>query len=450
MTEAQDFVFFLDPLKIKINKDLPRWRKSVGDIKSLMESIRDNGQIQPIVVNRGLELLIGGRRVAACIAGGMKVKCIYKDTIDPITMRMWELEENVQREDFSPAEYALAIEELHNLKQKVHGVAQSGREGGWRLEDTAKLLGKTKGNVIDHLQMAQAVHCFPELADAKKKSDIKKAVAGLEQLAEAVAAVKKHTAAVESKSDLFQLIKGDSVEHMESMKTGSIDILCTDPLYGIEANKLCQGIGGTAGARKKSISGYSIDDSTEPALFYVSVLAKESFRFCSDKAHGYIFVGPEHFHTVRKMFTDAGWFVHIKPIIWIKRETGQCNAPHAWPSSCYEMLIYVRKDASRLIQQGMPDWIDCDPVLPSLRIHPYEKPVDLLTKLLTRVCLPGQVVYDPFVGSASTLEASYKLQLFSIGVEIDDSAYAMALSRMSKIIGAEDEQKAKKIVGDTK
>jgi len=114
-----------------------------------------------------------------------------------------------------------------------------------------------------------------------------------------------------------------------------------------------------------------------------------------------------HFQVIRNFFIEAGWRAHIKPLIWIKRASGQCNVPHAWPSSCYEMLLYIRKDESRLVQEGKPDWLECPPVPESERLHPWQKPVELLVKLLERVALPGQIVYDPFMGSGSTKSYNY-------------------------------------------
>ena len=94
--------------------------------------------------------------------------------------------------------------------------------------------------------------------------------------------------------------------------------------------------------------------------------------------------------------------------------------------------MYCRKDNSRLIQEGKPDWIECPPVKPSERRHEYEKPTQLLKVLLERVGLPGQLVYDPFAGSGPTLEVATNLQMRSIGVEISTEAYANILERMSK------------------
>jgi len=210
-----------------------------------------------------------------------------------------------------------------------------------------------------------------------------------------------------------------------------VEIILTDPLYGIEADRLMQSVGGSTGGAF-STSGYKISDTTDKAMLSYRILAQESFRFTTDSAHGYIFVGPEYFWILRGTFLDAGWRVHVKPLIWIKREVGQCNVPHAWPASCYEMLMYIRKDNSRLVQEGKPDWVECPPVNPSARRHPYEKPTVLLKTLLERVGLPGQLVYDPFAGSGSTLEAATEMKLRSIGVEISSEAYANILERMRR------------------
>ena len=115
------------------------------------------------------------------------------------------------------------------------------------------------------------------------------------------------------------------------------------------------------------------------------------------------------------------------------KTSGQCNVPHAWPSSCYEMCLYIRKDTSRLVKEGQPDWIPCPIVPESERIHPWQKPVNLLKNLLGRVALQGQTVYDPFCGSGSTLEAAASLGLFSIGCDDAEECYAYTLQRLSSI-----------------
>lgn len=429
VAQLEGHIMELDPLTVRLNPQQERYRKDMGNVKELMQSIKEKGQIQPIVINRQNFLVVGGRRLAACILGGMQVRAVYSDIVNPLLLREWELEENLRRKSFTPGEEVLATRDIHVLKQQIHGAATSGREGGWKLNDTAAIIGKTRGAVIADIKLAEMIDAFPQLKNAKTKSEINKATKALEKVAASIQGVKKHEEAVKQKDDLFRLIQTDAVEHMQTVPNNSINILCTDPIYGIDADSTSIGIGGKTGGI--SSAGYKIEDAKEPALFFYEVLAKESFRFCTHDAHGYVFCGPEHFHTVRQLFLDAGWRAYIKPMIWIKNSSGQCNVPYAWPSSCYEMFIYVRKDASKLIKEGMPDWIQCPPVPSSEKTHPWEKPLDLIDNMLQRVSLPGQTLYDPFMGSGAVIEAAVKLKLFATGVDISTEAYAAALQRMA-------------------
>jgi len=423
----------LAPTDIKLRDGMDRFRQEVGDVQALADSFTRTRQILPIIITRDNELIDGGRRLAACLLAGIKVKAVYEDVVDNYEMRELELEANLHRKDYTPAEEALAIEQLHELKQKRHGKSTSGSTEGWTIEQTAELLGKSRGSVYNAMEMATLVRTFPQLKTAKKKSEIRKAGHALEKLTAVIEGVKKHEEAIQADKDTFELIHGDAVESMLAMDKASVDIILTDPIYGIDADILTQGIGGKTGG-DFTTAGYKIEDEREAALFYYTVLAREGFRFTTHQAHGYIFLGPEHFWAIREMFLREGWRVHIKPLIWIKREVGQCNVPSAWPASCYEMLMYIRKDESRIVKEGMPDWIECPPVKPSEKRHPFEKPVALLNNLLERVSLPGQTLYDPFMGSASSIEAGLNHRLFCIGVDNSMEAYSNACERMAIVM----------------
>lgn len=424
----EDKIFYSNPQDIVVHKDLPRYRKDSVKVKTLLESILEKKQLHPIIVTEKMELVAGGRRLAACLLGGINVRCMYKGNLTSIQMREIELEENLQREDLSPADEADAITDLHILKQKLYGQSSSGKTGGWRLTDTADSIGKTKGNVIDNIQISEAIKSFPELRSLKTRKAIKKAVKGCALVAERAEASAKWISVIAKESNVH-LFHKDATRDMIEQEEDSIDILLTDPPYGIEIDKIATSIGNTTGGL--STSGYKFDDSTTKALALYELLAGESYRFTVGTAHAYIFVAPEFFRFVREIMIEAGWQAHIKPIIWIKRESGQCNMPERWPSSCYEMILYCRKVSSKLVVQGMPDWIQEDPVLESKRIHPTEKPIPLLQKLLNRVSLPGQILYDPFMGSGSSLEAGLAQKLIVRGCDNDANAYNAANKRIS-------------------
>ncbi len=423
-------IFELKPEEVKVHKDLPRQRKELGEIEKMMNSIETFGQLQPIVINRNNELIAGGRRLAACLMLGIKARVCYKDTIDPLLMRELELEENLQRKALTPAEESFAIDELVQLKQEKYGKPTQGKEGGFTLTNAAEIVGKSKGNVIESLQIAEMCRLFPDLSKAKTKSEIKKAYKGLQRVEENLSALKTFEETVKDEHR-FSLENINALEHMKEVKTDSIDLLFTDPPYGIDIGDIGMTIGGETGGEFSSTS-ITYDDSEENALNLYSTLAKESYRFCTSKAHVLLFLAPSHFHTISEIFKLSGWLVAPRPLIWIKGNSGQNNQPEMWFSSAYEMLLYARKPLSKLQMLGKPDWLQCDIVPHGKKVHQAEKPLPLLKELISRTTLPGMKLYDPFTGSGAILEAACEMKLIPSGCELAVESYATALNRMTK------------------
>lgn len=423
-------IFELSPEEITVHKDLPRHRKELGEIEKMMTSIEIFGQLQPIVINRDNELIAGGRRLAACLMLGVKARVCYKDTVDPVLMRELELEENLQRKALTPAEECLAVDELVKLKQDKLGKPTQGREGGFTLENAASTIGKTKGNVIESLQIAEMIKSFPDLSKAKTKSEIKKAYKGLQRIEENISALSDFEKVIKTEKR-FILENANAVEHMKKVPDKSIDLLFTDPPYGIDIGDIAMTTGGHTGGDLSS-TGIKYDDSERNAMELYKTLAKESYRFCNDTAHLLIFLAPSHFHTIRKLFKAAGWFCAKRPLIWIKGASGQNNQPDYWFSSAYEMLLFARKPLSRLQMLGKPDWLQCDIVSTNKRVHQAEKPLPLLKELISRTSLPGMKLYDPFAGSGAILNAGCEMKLVSTGCELAVESYATALARMTK------------------
>lgn len=64
------------------------------------------------------------------------------------------------------------------------------------------------------------------------------------------------------------------------------------------------------------------------------------------------------------------------------------------------------------------------------KLHPTQKPVKVLKKLIEVFTDPGDVVIDPCAGSGTTLRAAYELGRPSYGFEIDRNFYRDATEQM--------------------
>jgi ParB family chromosome partitioning protein len=94
-----------------------RIRKDLGDINSLAASLKQYGQISPIVVSKNNVLIAGGRRLeAAKLLGWRSINAVISDAPGELAKLEIEVEENIQRRDFSPEEIAEASQKIYRLK----------------------------------------------------------------------------------------------------------------------------------------------------------------------------------------------------------------------------------------------------------------------------------------------------------------------------------------------
>lgn len=136
-------VVMLELASLRPNKSQPRIEFNDAAIKSLAESIRENGILQPICVRRNgalYEIISGERRArAAKLVGLQDVPCIIM-SVDDEQSAVLALIENIQRKDLSYFEEALAIEKLIT----VYGLTQ---------DSAAERLGKAQSTVANKLRL---------------------------------------------------------------------------------------------------------------------------------------------------------------------------------------------------------------------------------------------------------------------------------------------------------
>lgn len=99
----------------------------------------------------------------------------------------------------------------------------------------------------------------------------------------------------------------------------------------------------------------------------------------------------------------------------------------------YAILLYRDKlpkfnNNGRMIFSAMPWEKDNE----SEKIHPTQKPVKLLQKLISIFTDPGEVVIDPVAGSASTIVAAVRSDRSAYGFEIKKDFYKLASKRLEQ------------------
>jgi ParB family chromosome partitioning protein len=102
----------IDDIKVK-----RRIRKDLRDIEILAESLKLFGQINPIVITRKNVLISGQRRLEAARALGWRtINAMIVEFPDALSKLEYEVEENIQRRDFTPEEVADATRRIYRLK----------------------------------------------------------------------------------------------------------------------------------------------------------------------------------------------------------------------------------------------------------------------------------------------------------------------------------------------
>ena len=134
-------LMLLDVKRIQPNRYQPR--VDFSGLEGLVESIRENGIVQPVIVRQeadGYRLIAGERRWrAAQVAGMERIPAIVRKVADDRLLEI-ALIENIQRKELNPIEEARAYEVLlHDLKLS-HA-------------DVAKRVGRDRSSISNSLRL---------------------------------------------------------------------------------------------------------------------------------------------------------------------------------------------------------------------------------------------------------------------------------------------------------
>lgn len=203
-----------------------------------------------------------------------------------------------------------------------------------------------------------------------------------------------------------KIIQGDCLEVMRGMPDKSVDLVLTDPPYGINADKGVGGFGSSGHKAKHYKGGW--DDSTPPVEYFSEILRV---------GKKVIIFGGQFF--TDKLPPNGHWIVWDKKgAITFDNPFGDCEL--AWTNISKKS---VKKYT--VIQQG---FITEDE---SPRLHPTQKPDVLMSKIILDYSEENDLVLDPFAGSCTTLMACKNLNRRCICIEKEKDYVNICHERLS-------------------
>ena len=134
-------------------------------------------------------------------------------------------------------------------------------------------------------------------------------------------------------------------------------------------------------------------------------------------------------------YAEKYGFKHHYPIFFVKNYSAQVlKANMKIVGATEHALVLYRDKLPKFRNDGhmVFDWFEWrrDNRKEYPKIHPTQKPVQVLKRLIEVFTDPGDVVIDPVAGSGTTLRAAYELGRSAYGFEVDKNFYNAAQEKM--------------------
>jgi site-specific DNA-methyltransferase (adenine-specific) len=214
-----------------------------------------------------------------------------------------------------------------------------------------------------------------------------------------------------------ELWHGDCREVLAELKAGAVDVVVTDPPFFAPASHYQSRVSwGRAWADLSILGQYFYD------------LAKECKRVMKDDGHLLCFCNDESF----PVFYPGvyGLWDFSKGLVWDKTRIGLGKIFRHQ----HELILWASNSGAYAVSDGKmhSDILRHAPTLSADREHPVQKPPALMAELISVLTRPGAVVFDGFMGSATTGEAALSMGRQFIGVELERRYFDVACERISR------------------
>lgn len=221
-----------------------------------------------------------------------------------------------------------------------------------------------------------------------------------------------------------KIILGNAIELMKILPNESIDLVVTDPPYKTITGGDSDGANsvrpkGMLEGNRKLFKEQNVDPAT---------WIPEVYRVLKQNTHCYIFTNTLNLQTMLSISEKAGFKLH-NLLVW---EKNNCTPSQYYMKNC-EYVLFLRKGKAKWINDiGGSKTVHRFNNIIGNKLHPTEKPIELLKFYINNSSNDGDIVLDPFMGSGSTAVAALETNRNFIGYEIDPMYHEIAINRLNE------------------
>lgn len=196
------------------------------------------------------------------------------------------------------------------------------------------------------------------------------------------------------------ILLGDSIEVLKTLPDNSIDFVATDPPYLVEWQS----------NRRKEKYDVIVNDKNDDWLLPVFT---EIYRVMKPDSLCLTFYGWPEADKFVGVFKEVGFNLKSH-IVWVKNSIGL-----GWfTRGQHEVAYLLAKGNPEKPENAISDAIYATGT--GNELHPTQKPVSLMAKIIRCYTKEGDIVLDPFAGSCTTLMAAKQMGRKYIGIEINE------------------------------
>ena len=225
----------------------------------------------------------------------------------------------------------------------------------------------------------------------------------------------------------YKLYQGDCLEVMKNIEDGSVDLVVTDPPYSLNHTS---GSSTSSAKQEKWQGNLKAGDKTSNIINKIRFeeWVPEIYRVLKPDAHCYIFVNDKNVQEILNVCMKNGFKLH-NILVWKKNN---CT-PNRWYMKNCEFIIFLHKGKSFPINNlESSQFLEYRNISGKNKLHPTQKPIELLEELILNSSTEGDIVFDPFMGSGSTGVACLNINRDFVGVELDKKYFEIAQNRIEE------------------